>query len=320
MKLAVIIPTFNSEKTITGTLDSLLNQTVKIDEIVIIDNCSTDKGVIIAIEKLPYVTLIQNLSNYGAAGGYCIGLEYAYKKKFDWVWLIDADSYPAIDAFEELLKFIYDSGPKNDIGAVASLLIDIQSNLIYQPLYWRNKWVEAIESISMDPVSVDCVAFSGLLVNKNVIEKIGYPRKDFFMDIADWEYCLRIRNQYKIFTIPKSKVFHSVGNGKVVHFFYRKKLKKLEEDKIKIYLDRKILLISHSSWRYYYRVRNDIYVSFHEFRSLSAMFFASIRYLKICMGVVIYEDKKINKLINCLLGLIHGINGRLGIIVKPEVK
>ena len=41
-KVSVIIPTFNEEKSIKNLLESLINQTEKVDEIIISDNHSTD--------------------------------------------------------------------------------------------------------------------------------------------------------------------------------------------------------------------------------------------------------------------------------------
>jgi glycosyltransferase involved in cell wall biosynthesis len=43
--VSIFIPVFNGEKTIARTLDSILNQTYKNIEIIIIDNCSADSTV-----------------------------------------------------------------------------------------------------------------------------------------------------------------------------------------------------------------------------------------------------------------------------------
>ena len=315
MKIAVIIPTFNSKNTIVHTLDSILGQSAGIDEIIIIDNCSKDNTVDILREKFPDITLILNTSNRGASGGYCAGLEYACKKGHDWVWLLDADSLPSRNALAELVAV---TGSGGNPGAVASLLIDDNSGLVYQPLYWMDRWVNAMEgNVSAEPFPVDCNAFSGLMVSKEVIRTIGFPREDFFMDIADWEYCLRIRQQFRIIVVPKSRIFHTVGRAKVVPFFWEKNLHKLENDNIIIQKDKRILLITHPAWRYYYRVRNDIFISFHEFRTLSAAIFGLVRFIKICSGIIIYEDNKINKLAMSFLGLSHGVKKKLGITVKP---
>ncbi len=51
MKVSVVIPAYNEEKYIGKLLDSLNNQTVKADEIIVVDNNSIDKTATIALEK-----------------------------------------------------------------------------------------------------------------------------------------------------------------------------------------------------------------------------------------------------------------------------
>ena len=42
-KVSFYIPAFNAEKTISEALDSILNQSIDIDEILVIDDFSNDK-------------------------------------------------------------------------------------------------------------------------------------------------------------------------------------------------------------------------------------------------------------------------------------
>ena len=70
--LSVIIPNYNNELTIANTVDSILKSTYKEIEIIIIDDCSTDKSVEI-INKLygnnPSVKLYVNNKNEGTFYG-----------------------------------------------------------------------------------------------------------------------------------------------------------------------------------------------------------------------------------------------------------
>ena len=51
MKISVIIPVYNSSKTILNTLEAILNQTFPISEVIIIDDRSKDDTILV-IKKL----------------------------------------------------------------------------------------------------------------------------------------------------------------------------------------------------------------------------------------------------------------------------
>jgi len=58
LKVSVVIPVFNEEQYLTNCLDSLMEQSEKADEILIVDNNSSDKSVKIA-QMYPSVTIIR---------------------------------------------------------------------------------------------------------------------------------------------------------------------------------------------------------------------------------------------------------------------
>src|SRR4051812_8327405 len=66
MKISALIPTYNSAKTINKTLDSILQQTRRADEILILDDGSTDNTIEILNYYKPSVTVIQR-ENRGVA-------------------------------------------------------------------------------------------------------------------------------------------------------------------------------------------------------------------------------------------------------------
>jgi glycosyltransferase involved in cell wall biosynthesis len=70
--LSIIIPNYNNELTIKDTIDSILNNNYKNFEIIIIDDCSTDKSVEIIRENYennPKIKLYINNKNYGTFYG-----------------------------------------------------------------------------------------------------------------------------------------------------------------------------------------------------------------------------------------------------------
>lgn len=75
-RIALIVPNFNDSRHIVRCLRSILDQEVLPDEVIVVDDCSTDNSVEVirsAIEKHPEVTLIENAKNLGVYGALDVG-------------------------------------------------------------------------------------------------------------------------------------------------------------------------------------------------------------------------------------------------------
>ena len=82
---------FNSETFISETINSVLNQTFKKWELLLIDDKSTDKTLKIVqpfIDRYPNIRLIKNEKNQGAAISRNKGIEEA---KGEYIAFLDAD-------------------------------------------------------------------------------------------------------------------------------------------------------------------------------------------------------------------------------------
>lgn len=69
-KISVIIPVFNEEKYIERCLLSIMNQSLQPEEIIIVNDCSTDNSILIikkVMEKYPIIKLIEHSKNQGIA-------------------------------------------------------------------------------------------------------------------------------------------------------------------------------------------------------------------------------------------------------------
>jgi len=70
-------------------------------------------------------------------------------------------------------------------------------------------------STDISLLEVERSPFVGLLVPNLAIEKIGLPRKDFFIKFDDFEYCERLReNNYRIYLCTRSVIYHPKNNAK----------------------------------------------------------------------------------------------------------
>ena len=93
IKVSVITPTYNDEKYIKDTLSSILNQTHSNFEVLVVDDCSTDRSFAVInneTTKHANLRLVQNKTNRRAGGARNHGVQEAKGK---YVLFIDADDY-----------------------------------------------------------------------------------------------------------------------------------------------------------------------------------------------------------------------------------
>jgi len=91
MKTAVIIPAYNEESSIAKVIQDIPRDLV--DQIIVVNNNSTDKTAEIASEA-GAIVLNESFQGYGAA---CLkGIEYCKTKQFDVIGFLDGDysDYP----------------------------------------------------------------------------------------------------------------------------------------------------------------------------------------------------------------------------------
>lgn len=104
MKLAILIPAYNEEKTLSQVIKSIPRRYPKITktEIIVVSDGSTDKTVAIARENK--VTLIEHDLNRGLGGTLGTGFEYVRRNNFDCLLTFDADGQHNPDDIWPVLK------------------------------------------------------------------------------------------------------------------------------------------------------------------------------------------------------------------------
>jgi rhamnopyranosyl-N-acetylglucosaminyl-diphospho-decaprenol beta-1,3/1,4-galactofuranosyltransferase len=299
--VAATVVTFNRKAQLEECLEALLAQTTSLDEIIVVDNASIDGTDLMITSKFPQVTYFRLKENIGGAGGYHEGIKLAYEKGFDWIWLMDDDAIPAIDALEQLIRS--DLFQQDDVCVLTSALLYPDGRIwtFYRRIFNSKKIDEipvGIEYYNREYFEVDAASFMGMLVSRYVIKLIGFPEKDFFIDYDDLEYCFRIRDiKGRIFTIPKSKIIHN--DLKVIDPNFRD---------------------NYLSWRYYYQNRNKLY-TYRKYLDLGIKY-----YVKLFFGTVVTQawvllrthERRLASSRILWFSLMDGLRGKLGKVIEPQ--
>jgi teichuronic acid biosynthesis glycosyltransferase TuaG len=101
--ISVVIPNHNRSEYVAEAINSILNQTYKDIEIIVVDDCSTDSSMDILTWYGKKITLLRNNKNMGIAYTRNRGLKEA---KGEYIAVMDSDDIASPDRLQKSLKAI----------------------------------------------------------------------------------------------------------------------------------------------------------------------------------------------------------------------
>ncbi len=213
-KISIIFPTYNGEKYLKRTFDSIKNLNVLEEvELIIIDNNSNDSSLDIIDSYKPYINikLIKQNSNQGFAKACNIGV---IKAKSEFIFITNQDViFPRV-FFQKLMKLYKDYKINHEI--IISPAIIFEENGIH---YFgaKNHFLgfsytpEIHHDLPKKKVIKRTNRFSGgsLFIKKDLFLKLGCFDPKFFMYYEDTDLSLRaIRCGISIYTTSDPYLIH----------------------------------------------------------------------------------------------------------------
>ncbi len=260
MELTVIVPVFNGEKTISKTLNSLINQSKEVEILIINDGSSDNTFNIIDDYQTKYKNIrVINKENGGIASARNVGINNVNTKYFGFV---DSDDYVEPDMFEKMLSKI--KSEDSDICVCG---------FIWQ---WPNKTKEQFEGPYHNPKEMITTMFSTLwnkIYRSDLIRRcdLAFPSGYRYED-SYFLYCLAA-NDLKISFVDELFVHYMQTENSITHT-HNEKVKDM------IYVFNKI--------KEYYVKHGFIEKYNEELEFLFAKFFLGNSFLRTCQ----IKDKK----------------------------
>ena len=202
MKISVIIPTYNRERTIERAMISVFRQTLPAFEIIVIDDASTDATAEILQEYGDKITIITNESNRGVSFSRNEGIKAATG---DWIAFLDSDD--RWDKFKlETQKVFHDANPELSLSQCDEIWI--RNGVRVNPMAKHAKlggWIfeACIPRCIVSP--------SAVIIHKSVFEKLGMFDVHL-LACEDYDLWLRIAPHYEIGYLDKKLVTRHGGH------------------------------------------------------------------------------------------------------------
>jgi len=195
-KVSIFVPCYNSEKTIKQCLESIFSQTYPIDEVLVIDDGSTDRTTEIASKFL--VKLIKNEKNKGIAYTRNVGFNNA---KNELVASLDSDCVAGKNWLRDLIKHMSET-----VGGVGGKLVDKNNKKISDA--WCSFHMEQ-DWGSNKVINPEYLFGNNTLYKKYVIKKAGYFDPKFKTNYEDVDISKRIlKHNFTLIYSPEAIVYH----------------------------------------------------------------------------------------------------------------
>lgn len=223
--VSVIIPVYNREDTILRALNSVLMQTYSNIEVIIVDDCSTDRTVqIIENCKDSRVNLVCLLSNSGANAARNRGIEHARGR---FIAFQDSDDEWMVNKLEKQVRYML----KADVAVSYCPYILYENEQCYiipnnykNCDYYEHNTVEILKKHNI-------VGTPTIVVNREVFSEIGMFDEDMNR-FQDYEFVIRLSKKFKLGYIgePLVKAYRTANsitaNNKVLADVYVKLLER----------------------------------------------------------------------------------------------
>lgn len=183
--VSVIIPVYNREKTIKKAIESVLEQTYTDLEVIIVDDCSTDKTIEV-VESIAdkRIRLVKSPKNGGACKARNLGIDHA---NGELIAFQDSDDYWHADKLEKSVHFLKEKDADFVFSALNRKGIRGQEekNEIV-PKYNINKEENKLLKI----LTGNCVSTQTIVARREIFDKVKFDYK--MPRFQDWEFSIQV--------------------------------------------------------------------------------------------------------------------------------
>jgi rhamnosyltransferase len=174
--------------------------------IVLVDNSSEESQIALTCN----CKYIHCPSNVGIAEAQNIGLRFLFSQKYRYSFLLDQDSQFSPFIATRLFAQYEQIEKLHPIAALGPAIHCQFSNTVQQGVLQKGK------QVSSELIEVKQIIASGMLLSKDVFEKVGAKEASLFIDGVDHEWCWRAKSKgFRIFQSLTVSMPHRQGDNRI---------------------------------------------------------------------------------------------------------
>lgn len=220
--LYIVIVNWNLREDTLACVNSLIEAGAKPDHIVVVDNASTD-GSVEALKQTfnSEMTIIESNQNLGFAAGSNLGAKFAIDQGAVWVLFLNNDTVVASDLLVELEATTQNYTNFSIIAPIIyyydqpEIIWHLGDRLVPGTFITINRFRGKKDPGNLpNVVPVDFVTGCGMMVRKDVFDRIGFFDSSFFMYAEEIDYCWRARLAgFRLACATQAKIWHRISTS-----------------------------------------------------------------------------------------------------------
>ena len=192
-QISVIIPTYNRELSIVKSVESVLNQTYPVQEVIVVDDGSKDNTEEVVRQiKDGRVKYYKTPENHGAGAARNYGVKQA---RCEWIAFHDSDDEWLPGKLEKQVAYIEGYPEVGLVYTAFTICVDSQEYIFPQQFSTGSKEYEG--DLLRKLLIRNTVSTQTILMRKQIFEEMNGFDEDMNA-LEDWEFAIRVAIKYSI--------------------------------------------------------------------------------------------------------------------------
>lgn len=207
-QVSIVMPVYNAEKYLREAINSILNQTFRDFEFIVVNDASTDSSPAILSSYGNELKVLNHTERQGVSKSLNLGVMHAMG---EYVARMDADDIAHEKRLEVQVRFMDNN---RDLFVLGGRFLSMSEDM--KNVVWENKVELDHDEIKKTLKERNCMGHPTVMIRRKLFEKMGgYDESPERRHVEDYDLWVRAIPRFKFANLPGNVLMHRVHQGQV---------------------------------------------------------------------------------------------------------